>query len=415
MEIQTNINTSVTKEKKVKKGAGTTDSAADGQGKDVVDTADYKVNSAGKKYKAHRIIFNKGVDDGKKGVSEHMELQEKEMTDAQMKKREEIVKGMKKSYKDFKSRYGANAKSVMYATATKQAMKEDLEIEEEIQEELKGNQHKLDKNKNGKLDKQDFKMLRKEEAEHLAEAIDPNDYKATSEKSQFGGHRPHVVNKSTGKTMMLGQHSYKSPEHAKAHAQAYLSAYGRNGMHAADRAGHDYAKLNKDKQVTRKEETELEEGWDDMMKASKERGQSVASKSSTMTKHDVKKTSTGTVYTKQRDADGMSKEFKRDNSAPMKRGRGRPKKSSFGEAVEFLMGLDEEAFDSIMEDGFDAFMEHYEQLDELSRDTLLSYANKVSLDSQKHSKDPTKRSGEKASRSVTGYAKAHNRLEKPVK
>ena len=56
-----------------------------------------------------------------------------------------------------------------------------------------------------------------------------------------------------------------------------------------------------------------------------------------------------------------------------------------------------------------------EQIDELSRDTLLSYANKVSLDSQKHSKDPTKRSGEKASRSVTGYARAHNRLEKPVK
>jgi hypothetical protein len=59
--------------------------------------------------------------------------------------------------------------------------------------------------------------------------------------------------------------------------------------------------------------------------------------------------------------------------------------------------------------------EEVEQIEELSRDTLLSYANKVSLDSQKHSKDPTKRSGEKASRSVDGYAKAHNRLEKPVK
>ena len=59
--------------------------------------------------------------------------------------------------------------------------------------------------------------------------------------------------------------------------------------------------------------------------------------------------------------------------------------------------------------------EEAEQIDELSRDTLLSYANKVSLDSQKHSKDPTKRSGQKASRSVTGYAKAHDRLEKPVK
>ena len=33
-------------------------------------------------------------------------------------------------------------------------------------EELKGNQHKIDKNKNGKLDKQDFKLLRKEDFEN---------------------------------------------------------------------------------------------------------------------------------------------------------------------------------------------------------------------------------------------------------
>ena len=32
-----------------------------------------------------------------------------------------------------------------------------------VSEELKGNQHKIDKNKNGKIDSQDFKMLRKEE------------------------------------------------------------------------------------------------------------------------------------------------------------------------------------------------------------------------------------------------------------
>jgi hypothetical protein len=36
-------------------------------------------------------------------------------------------------------------------------------------EELKGNQHKLDKNKNGRLDKHDFKLLRKEEVEHIEE------------------------------------------------------------------------------------------------------------------------------------------------------------------------------------------------------------------------------------------------------
>ena len=49
---------------------------------------------------------------------------EEEMTDDQMKKREDIVKGMKKGMAGFKERYGDRAKSVMYATATKQAMKD---------------------------------------------------------------------------------------------------------------------------------------------------------------------------------------------------------------------------------------------------------------------------------------------------
>lgn len=50
-----------------------------------------------------------------------------EMTDAQMKKREKIVMSMKKKMAGFKERYGKRAKDVMYATATKQAMKEDNE------------------------------------------------------------------------------------------------------------------------------------------------------------------------------------------------------------------------------------------------------------------------------------------------
>lgn len=53
------------------------------------------------------------------------DLEERKMTDAEMKKREDIVKGMKKGLAGFKARYGERAKDVMYATATKQAMKED--------------------------------------------------------------------------------------------------------------------------------------------------------------------------------------------------------------------------------------------------------------------------------------------------
>ena len=38
-----------------------------------------------------------------------------------LKKKEEIVKSMKKGLAGFKARYGDRAKEVMYATATKQA------------------------------------------------------------------------------------------------------------------------------------------------------------------------------------------------------------------------------------------------------------------------------------------------------
>lgn len=51
-------------------------------------------------------------------------MDEAKMTDADMKQREKIVKSMKKNFKDFRKRYGERAKEVMYATATKMAMKE---------------------------------------------------------------------------------------------------------------------------------------------------------------------------------------------------------------------------------------------------------------------------------------------------
>jgi len=52
------------------------------------------------------------------------EIDERSMTDAEMNKRETIVKSMKKGLSGFKQRYGDKAKNVMYATATKQAMKD---------------------------------------------------------------------------------------------------------------------------------------------------------------------------------------------------------------------------------------------------------------------------------------------------
>jgi hypothetical protein len=51
-------------------------------------------------------------------------IEERSMTEPEMKKKEEIVKSMKKGISGFKARYGDDAKSVMYATATKNAMKD---------------------------------------------------------------------------------------------------------------------------------------------------------------------------------------------------------------------------------------------------------------------------------------------------
>ena len=48
-------------------------------------------------------------------------IMEKELTKPEKKEKEKIVKGMKKDKKDFKQRYGDDAESVMYATATKLA------------------------------------------------------------------------------------------------------------------------------------------------------------------------------------------------------------------------------------------------------------------------------------------------------
>jgi hypothetical protein len=49
---------------------------------------------------------------------------ERSLTEPEMKKKEEVVMSMKKGLQGFKDRYGADAKSVMYATATKIAKKD---------------------------------------------------------------------------------------------------------------------------------------------------------------------------------------------------------------------------------------------------------------------------------------------------
>jgi len=70
-----------------------------------------------------QAVKNEGVEvemfdaDGVNGV----QIEERELTPDETKKKEEVVKSMKKKMAGFKERYGNRAKEVMYATATKVA------------------------------------------------------------------------------------------------------------------------------------------------------------------------------------------------------------------------------------------------------------------------------------------------------
>jgi len=58
-------------------------------------------------------------------VKEEVEqIEERTLTEPEMKKKEDVVKGMKKNLSSFKQRYGDRSKEVMYATATKIAKDE---------------------------------------------------------------------------------------------------------------------------------------------------------------------------------------------------------------------------------------------------------------------------------------------------
>ena len=75
-----------------------------------------------------RVVKTAVADYQKRGyhpIKEEVEqIEERHLTDAETATKEHNVKSMKKNLSGFKERYGKDAKSVMYATATKQA-KED--------------------------------------------------------------------------------------------------------------------------------------------------------------------------------------------------------------------------------------------------------------------------------------------------
>ena len=89
-------------------------------------------NAVGKGLKKAKSMSKEGFSFKDQLIENHKSKQfeielidEKEMSPAQSKKKEEIVLSMKDREKEFKAKYGKRWKEVMYATATKMAMKEE--------------------------------------------------------------------------------------------------------------------------------------------------------------------------------------------------------------------------------------------------------------------------------------------------
>ena len=102
--------------------------------KHVADTIDYPLNDAEiNKGTKKSPAKKKRIADSEEGKDAAVyEENDDEMTPAQEKKREEIVMAMKKDKEKLQSRYGESWKAVMYATATKQAMSEEVDLDEAL-------------------------------------------------------------------------------------------------------------------------------------------------------------------------------------------------------------------------------------------------------------------------------------------
>jgi hypothetical protein len=214
----------------------------------------------------------------------------------QQEKRYLCVNGIAKEKKVFDNKF---KKEDPVAEAIKAIAEADYKAK---MEELKGNQHKLDKNKNGKLDAQDFKMLRKEEEE-------------------------------------------------------------------------------------------LEEGWDDMVKASKKNADDNKAKKVTRTGHEVKQTSTGKVYTKTYDKKtGLSEDEQLDelSTDTMKAAHKELKFRAYDAhmddnkaAARDYAGRALHVADKIKKKERDMKKEEVDQLDELNKDTVSKYKDASKKQSDK--------------------------------
>ena len=139
---------------------------------------------------------------------------------------DEMMAAVNKKYQDEKGTGTFDKKKVSTGTVYSKKVNKDgsskMKEEVDLDEELKGKQHKIDKNKNGKIDAEDFKMLRKEEEEQeefeqLEEGERSSNYIGTVHKSD-----PDYANKLNAlKSQAIGGHRIRGRSPAPEHKEKY--------------------------------------------------------------------------------------------------------------------------------------------------------------------------------------------------
>lgn len=254
-------------------------------------------------------------------------------------------------------------------------------------EELKGQQHKIDKNKNNKVDADDFKILRGEKKGMKKEEVEIEE--GTESKADYHDrmHRlaAHYNSMSDEKKASLG----KIPGRAEQFMQA--------------------VKYAKDNPNMKKEEVEESNNPFDL----KNYKSQLPTKPGEKAGFDSKKVSTGTIYSRKPVKDEpMKKEEIDPNNTTTDTLKGREKTSN----NPFLSK-------KVKMDVPDNVKEEAEQIDELSKDTLKSYSAKAKASAKSHrdagnqyDSDPDERAFapnqyKKAASRTAGAAKADSRIK----
>ena len=109
-----------------------TGSAGQAKGKDPMPSTSKPSRTGEQPHPLKDKLVGEGEEDRITALERRIEaleamLSERELTKGEEKKKEKYVKGMKKNKDDFQKRYGKDAKSVMYATATKMAKESSVD------------------------------------------------------------------------------------------------------------------------------------------------------------------------------------------------------------------------------------------------------------------------------------------------